>query len=302
MSTDFYGLPTRVLDNGHLRLEYLAQAGPRIVRLFPKDASSQDNLLAELPAFSMNTPYGPYFIRGGHRLWHSPEAFPRSYLPDNEGLVVEKIGDGVRLTQPVEPASGIRKSIEIRLATGQAAVTLTHEIKNEGVWPIELAPWAITQLRLGGVAILPQQIGALDAAGLLPNRQVVLWPYTRWSDPRLQPGDDLVLIQAQPTRSEPPCKIGYLNRRGWVAYLIGSTLFVKQFAADADRAYPDFGCNAEVYCCDKFIEVESLGPLVTLEPGASTHHIETWELHQVGADTTTPGGLRAVLQDLKLMS
>jgi hypothetical protein len=298
MSADFYGLPTRALDNGLLRLEYLAQAGPRIVRLFA--AGSQDNLLAELPAFSMDTPYGPYFIRGGHRLWHSPEAFPRSYLPDNEGLAVEKVGDGVRLTQPVEPASGIRKSIELRLAAGQAVVTLTHEIKNEGVWPIELAPWAITQLRLGGVAILPQQIGALDAAGLLPNRQVVLWPYTRWSDPRLQPGDDLVLIQAQSVL--PPCKIGYLNRHGWSAYLIGSTLFVKRFAADVNRAYPDFGCNAEVYCCDQFIEIESIGPLVTLEPGASTRHIETWELHQIGGDTSTPGGLRAALHNLKLMS
>ncbi len=299
MSTDFYGLPTRVLENGHLRLEYLAQAGPRIVRLFV--AGSQDNLLAELPSFSMDTPSGPYFIRGGHRLWHSPEAFPRSYLPDNDGLIVEEIADGVRLVQPIEPASGIRKSIEIRLASGQASATLTHELKNEGVWPIELAPWAITQLRLGGVAILPQQEGPLDAAGLLANRQIVLWPYTRWSDPRLQPGDDLVLIRAQSTRSVPPCKIGYLNRHGWSAYLIGGTLFVKRFEASVDRPHPDFGCNAEVYCCDQFIEVESIGPLVTLEPGASTRHIETWELYQVKEESSSPDGLRAALRDLKLM-
>jgi hypothetical protein len=114
-------------------------------------------------------------------------------------------------------------------------------------------------------------------------------------------------MQAQPML--PPCKIGYLSRRGWVAYLtsgprLGSTLFVKRFAAEtsAGQVYPDFGCNAEIYCCDAFIEVESLGPLVTLEPGASTRHIETWELHQVSGDTSTPGGLRAALQDLKLMS
>ena len=297
MSTQFYGLPTRSLDNGHVRLEYLAEAGPRIVRLFA--AGSNENLLAELPDMKMDTAYGPYFIRGGHRLWHSPEAFPRSYLPDNDGLALEDLADGVRMTQPVEPASGIRKSIEVRLASGQALITLTHELKNEGSWPVELAPWAITQIRLGGVAILPQQIGALDAAGLLPNRQLVLWPYTRWADPRLQPADDLILIKADPAM--PPCKIGYLNRAGWSAYLIGSTLFVKRFAPSVDLPHVDYGCNAEVYCCDQFIEVESLGPLVTLEPGASTIHVETWELHTDVSGTATPDGLRAALRDLKLI-
>jgi hypothetical protein len=297
MSTNFYGLPTRSLDNGHVRLEYLAEAGPRIVRLFA--SGSHENLLAELPDMKMDTAYGPYFIRGGHRLWHSPEAFPRSYLPDNEGLLVEDLADGVRLTQPAEPVSGIRKSIEVHLAPDQALVTLVHELKNEGCWPIELAPWAITQIRLGGVAILPQQIGALNAAGLLPNRQLVLWPYTRWADPRLQPADDLILIQAD--SAMPPCKIGYLNRAGWSAYLIGSTLFVKRFAPSANLPHPDFGCNAEVYCCDQFIEVESLGPLVTLEPGASTVHVETWELHTSLSGTGTPKGLRAALHGLKLI-
>jgi len=298
MSTDFYGLPTRSLDNGHIRLEYLAEIGPRIVRLFA--AGSHENLLAELPDIKMDTVHGPYFIRGGHRLWHSPEAFPRSYFPDNDDLLVEDRADGVPITQPVEPASGIRKSIEVRLASGQAQITLTHALKNEGSWPVELAPWAITQIRLGGVAILPQQIGALDTAGLLPNRQLVLWPYTRWADTRLQPADDLILIKADPAM--PPCKIGYLNRAGWSAYLIGDTLFVKRFAPDVDLPHPDFGCNAEVYCCDRFIEVESLGPLVTLAPGATTVHVETWELHTGLTGAATPQGLRPALRDLKLIA
>ena len=188
MGNDFYGLPIRTLDNGAIRLDYLAEAGPRIVRLFA--AGSDENLFAELPDLQIETPHGPYFIRGGHRLWHSPEAFPRSYLPDNAGLSITELADGVRLTQPIEEPTGIRKSLEIRLTPDQPIVTITHELKNECIWPVELAPWAITQMRLGGVAILPQQTTALDATGLLPNRHLVLWPYTRWSDPRLQLGDD----------------------------------------------------------------------------------------------------------------
>jgi len=297
MGTDFYGLPTRTLDNGLIRLDYLAEAGPRIVRLFA--AGSPDNLFAELPNLKMDTPQGPYFIRGGHRLWHSPEAFPRSYLPDNAGLVVTELTDGVRLTQPVEGATGIRKSIEIHLTPNQPIVTLTHELKNEGAWPVELAPWAITQIRLGGVAILPQQMGALDAAGLLPNRQLVLWPYTRWSDGRLELADDLILVRGQALL--PPCKVGYFNRHGWSAYLDGSTLFVKRFAPGIGLPHPDYGCNAEVYVCDQFIEVESIGPLGVIQPGESARHIETWEVHTGLQETDSPQGLRAALRSLKLI-
>ncbi len=298
MGNDFYGLPTRTLDNGVIRLDYLAEAGPRVVRLFA--TGSDENLFAELPDLQIETPYGPYFIRGGHRLWHSPEAFPRSYLPDNAGLIITELADGVRLTQPIEEPTGIRKALEIRLAPNQPVGTLTHELKNEGIWPVELAPWAITQMRLGGVAILPQQTTALDEAGLLPNRHLVLWPYTRWGDPRLQLGDDLILVRGQALL--PPCKIGYLNRHGWSAYLTGSTLFVKRFAPAADLTHPDYHCNAEIYVCDRFIEVESIGPLSLLPPGASAFHIETWEVYTGLLETDTPEGLRAALRDLKLLA
>ena len=104
---DFYGKPVGILENKYLRLEYLLQAGPRIVRLFP--AGSQENLLAELPELIVPTPYGDYHFTGGHRLWHAPEQMPRSYIPDNEGLQVMGLEDGINLIQPVEVPTGILK-------------------------------------------------------------------------------------------------------------------------------------------------------------------------------------------------
>ena len=94
MSDDFHGFPTRSLQNDFLRIDYLAEAGPRLVRLF--GAGSEANLLAEAPDLSWETPYGDYFIYGGHRLWHAPEAFPRTYLPDSEGLTVDEFEGGSR--------------------------------------------------------------------------------------------------------------------------------------------------------------------------------------------------------------
>lgn len=275
MSNDFYGLPTRIIENQHLRLEFLADAGPRIVRL--SFAGSSENFFVELPHKKIETPLGDFFLRGGHRLWHSPEAMPRTYLPDNAGVIVEDFDGGVRLRQPTEALTGITKSIEIRLDPRRAAATITHRLQNDGAHAVEFAPWAITMLPLGGVAVLPQTIGAIDAHGLLPNRNLVLWQYTRVNDARLELNDDAMRVHAR--ADLPPCKIGYFNRRGWIAYWRAGLLFVKRFAPQIDQMHADFNCNAEVYCNDEFIELETLAPLTWMAPGQSATHVETWELH-----------------------
>ena len=132
-------------------------------------------------------------------------------------------------------------------------------------------------LRQGGVGIFPQPQGNTNAAGLLANRQLSIWPYTRMQDPRLVLRDDCILIHAEPAL--PPIKIGYFNPHGWQAYWIDGVLFVKRFDAIAGAAYPDGGCNTETYCNNKFIELESLGCLAPLAPGATIVHTETWELY-----------------------
>jgi hypothetical protein len=275
MTGDFYGLPTRILGNAHVRLEFLAEAGPRIVRLML--AGSDENQLAEVPDVHWTTPYGEYYLRGGHRLWHAPEAVPRSSIPDNSGLTIEEQDGAVRLSQPPEPDTRIRKSIEIRLHDDGPAVTVRHELMNGGVRPVELAPWAITQMRLGGVAVLPQRVEPMDSDGIAPNRHLVLWPHTHWHDPRLRLGDEYVLIEAQPEPSA--FKVGYLNHHGWIGYLREGVLFVKRFEPRTDQPHADMSCNVEVYCNGRFIELETLAPLIRLEPGRSVTHVETWELY-----------------------
>lgn len=285
MTGDFYGLPTRIISNAHLRLEFLAEAGPRIVRLML--AGSDENLLAEVPDVHWSTPYGEYFMRGGHRLWHAPEAIPRSSIPDNSGLVIEERDGAVRLCQPEEPETHIAKSLEIRLHEDRPAVTLRHELRNGGVWPVELAPWAITQLPLGGLAVLPQRTEPIDRDGVAPNRHLVLWPYAHWQDPRLRLEDERILIEARPQL--PPFKVGYMNHHGWIGYLRQGGLFVKRFEPRTDQPHADMGCNVEVYCNDRFIELETLGPLSRLAPGQSVVHVEMWEVY-TGADAKFPPG------------
>jgi hypothetical protein len=271
--SDYYGLPTGFLENETIRLEYLLTAGPRIVRLSLRGGP---NLLAEVPDIRVETHLGPFYFRGGHRLWRSPELMPETYFPDNHGLNVEDLSHGIKLTQLATVGTEISKSMEIRLGVAAPKLTVRHELRNEGTAPLVLAPWALTMFRLGGTAILPQPGGSDESNRLLNNRILALWPYTRINDPRLILRDDFILIRAVPDL--PPVKLGYRNPRGWLAYWLDGILFRKTFEAQPGAIYPDGGCNSEAYCNDQFMELESLGPLSGLEPGQSVSLLETWEL------------------------
>lgn len=273
---DFYGHATGTIENGQVRLVYLATAGPRIVGLFCD--GSEQNLLAETPDLGWETPAGTLRLYGGHRLWVAPEVPARTYVPDNEGVVVTALADGVSLYRPAEGAAGIGKTLEIHLHPAEAAVSLLHHLDNEGAQTVEVAPWAITQLPLGGTAILPQPVEPVDAGGLRPNRQLALWPYSDWDDPRFRPGNELILVDGKP--QERAFKLGTFSRHGWAGYLYPDrTLLAKSFAVAPERRYPDLNSNVEVYVWDHFLELETLGPLTRLEPGQRVSHREEWRLH-----------------------
>lgn len=273
---DFYGYPTRHLSSRFLELDCLATAGPRIVRLRYKGSP---NLFAELPEISVPTPYGDFHYMGGHRLWHAPEAMPRSYIPDKDGLTISDLPHGLLLDGKPEAATGIHKCIELHLNPDQSTVVLTHTLINEGLWEVQLSPWALTMFRLGGTVILPMQGGndAHEEGSLLPNRHFSLWAYSHLNDPRLHLEDEWILLNAKP--GFPPFKIGTFTPQGWIAYWLDGILFRKTFEVCTDFIYPDFNCNAETYCDSDFVELESLAPLTSLAPGKSVSFTETWELY-----------------------
>jgi hypothetical protein len=163
---------------------------------------------------------------------------------------------------------------------------------------VDLAPWAITQLPLGGIALLPQPLRPAEAGGLQPNRNLVLWPYTRLDDDRLHLGDTVHWIAAQPRPA--PLKVGCLSDRGWVAYLRQGVLFCKRFVPQSEQVHPDMNCNVEVYCNDRVIELETLAPLCRLEPGQRVAHTEVWELYAHGEESAMPDEVRELLRQLSL--
>ena len=278
----------RTLKNDFLQIEYLT--GP--LRISGLVLFGKPNMLVDLGDLApIPTPYGDFHFLGGHRLWHAPEAMPRTYELEAGELAITDIPGGVMLETRIDPGTGIRKRIEIHLAADKPVVTLTHTLINDGLWSVELSPWAITQFRLGGTIILPMPVGNADSAGLLHNRQISLWPYTRINDSRVKWGDDFILFKAD--AALPPFKIGHFNPYGWSAYWLDGILFRKTFSVQPGSPYPDNNCNSEIYCNDRFVELESLGPLAKLNPGELMNHVETWDLFE-GMDVL-PGDIRELL-------
>ena len=258
-------LPIAFLENNFLRLEYLTTTGPRIVGLYAHGVDG--NLLAETPDVHWPTPHGEFYLRGGHRLWIAPED-PFYTCPEN-GVNVVVENEAVVLKSPTD-ASGLEKVIKLRLDENR--VRLSHRVTWHGENEIRVAPWAITQLRLGGMAILP--LSTVD--GLQPNRNLVFWPYTKITDERLELHDDLILLHGRVGAEA--CKVGNFNSHGWIACAMGDALFIKRFESRADYLHPDLGCNVETYVKDVCIELETLGSLKVLKQGDSVEHEETWQV------------------------
>jgi len=258
-------LPSAFIENEFLRLEYLTTTGPRIIGLYAQGA--EGNLLAETPDVHWTVPHGEFYLRGGHRLWTSPE--DPFYTCPEDGLNVIEQEDGVVVLKSPVDASGLEKEIAIRL--GENCVHLSQQITWHGDEPIELAPWGITQLRLGGMGILPLS----NVEGLLPNRNLVLWPYTSLKDERLELHDNFILLHGK--ASMPAAKIGNRNTHGWIACAMGDALFVKRFDV-AEEKLSDLGCNVEAYVGDVCIELETLGGVVVLHKNETVTLNETWEV------------------------
>jgi hypothetical protein len=264
------------LSNGTVEAIVTTAVGPRILRY---GFVGGENILGEYPDLKVTSELGEWSVYGGHRLWTAPEAIPRTYSPDSLPVEFEIDGDrSIRLLQPVEPKTGIRKEMRVTLSAAGSQVTVHHKITNQGLWGVELAPWAVTIMRYGGMTILPQEPFRSHDDYLLPARPITLWHYTDLSDPGWTLGKKFIRLQTD-DKIEAPQKIGIANKQGWAGYWRNETLFLKRIRFQDGAHYPDFGSNVETYTAGAFVELETLGPLERLEPGQSAEHTEEWSLH-----------------------
>lgn len=250
---------------GRYQLGIAEGFGPRIVSL-RRDGGPE--VLARLgPESLIEYPGGTYSFHGGHRVWAAPELPDITYASEEHPCTIQTTEGKVRISAPPDGAGLVK---EMELEPDEDGLLVKHSISSEATgWNV--AAWGITQLPLGGVAVVPFKG---EETSPLPNRQLVLWPYTSIADDRLQLADQVVRIQATGQRA---IKIGVGPQVGRLGYLRNGQLFTKELVESSPGIIPDFGAAGQVYVGQGFCELETVGGLVdtSVESATST---ERWSI------------------------
>jgi hypothetical protein len=268
------------LSNETVELIVLADVGPRVISY---SLCGCENQFHEVPDQAGVRGGNEFRLYGGHRLWAWPEV-ERTYFPDNVSVEVTTNSAGATFTAPVEfasPGTSLQKKISISLSEQGTHVKLIHSIVNHSVTATELALWTPTVLRPGGRAILPfPPRASMDKEHFQSVSPLTLWSFTDFSDSRWVLGPDFLQLvqQERPTGRFQEQMSGLFNSAGWGVYVRSGCAFVKRSSIVPGAEYPDFGCNFELFTNSEFLELETLSPIITLQPGEAARHAEHWYL------------------------
>jgi hypothetical protein len=268
---EYNGVKSLKIENDIYEMIIPLEYGIRITSFLRK---GDKNFLGEGINISRDHENDTWFIRGGHRLWHTPEKFPRTYMPDNKAVRYEINNEELILTQAVNDQTLIQKQLKIKFVDEGKRVSLEHVLLNKGQWPIETAAWGITILRKGGIAKVPLNKRKDD---LLSTKRFSVWSYCHIGDERITFNKDYFTLK-QAINNENSFKIGTNNEEGWASYTEGGYTFTKFFDYKVDEEYPDDGCSFETYTNDKILELETLSPIQTIDSGKAIRHFEMWEI------------------------
>ena len=266
------------LSNDACELLITLDVGPRILSFALKKGRNVFKIFKEQRGKSGEDGWQS---RGGHRLWLAPESYPFSYFPDNAPVEHTVHPNGaVTLLAEDEMPQGFSKQMDVALHPTKARVRIVHRLVNVVDEPQTVAPWMLSVMDAGGIAVVPQpnprEHPGLGPGDFTPNRSLVLWPFTDLSDPRFHLGARFWTIAQDAARGA--TKIGLHSPVEWAAYYLDGTLFVKRWSFDKAATYPDRGSAFELFTNEEILELETLAPLTTLKPGGVVEAVEEWEL------------------------
>ncbi len=273
--THYHGWNAVKLTSGRAEIVIPLDVGPRVIACQFEDNA---NLFHTVSDQLGGTRESEWLLRGGHRLWHSPEDPVRTYGPDNDEVkMLQGLNGGISFEAESPDAAGIVKTLHIE-ELGNESYKLTHTLKNTNLWPVRCAPWALTVLERGGYGAIPLLPKGDHSKDLLPSYSIIPWTYTDLSLPCWNFYHKHIGVATEHAHGSQ--KLGLTNYLGWSAYWQEAGTFVKYVEFDAGKTYPDRGSVFEIFCNDAIIELETLGELVDLEPGKTSEHVEYWKLFE----------------------
>jgi hypothetical protein len=283
------------VTNGEVELIVTGDVGPRIIRY---GFVGGQNVFKEFSDQIGKTGEEKFQLRGGDRVWKAPEDPIATWAPDNVPVEIKETSNGLVARAPVEPLTNLQKEIEVSLAPSGTEVTVSHRITNHSLFTLEFAPWVLTMMARGGTEITGFPPRGRHPINLEATNPLVMWAYTNLADKRLTFTKKYLALRQDANNSEAQ-KVGLFNKDTWAAYLINGEAFVKRATADPSKTYTDFGCSFETFTNNEFLEIETLGPITKVAPGATVEQVEHWSLHRnVKLNTLTDENIDAVILPL----
>ncbi len=231
---------------------------------------------------------GDWKLMGGHRVWSARPMADESedaYRPDNGACRVEESEeDSLVITSARDDELAITRGFVISLED-ESTVSVENFISNAGDMLYSASVWALTCTR-----------PAADTTYRIPLGDHSEWDcfnlvmFRRWggghtsplNDPQIAfTEDELVLTpQGIETKRMLQAPAGLFTMRAPDRRVF----FSKQVEYRSDASYP-LGCNLAFYVGpDNFmVEMESMGPEMTLKPGETVYSREVWKIGEYSA-------------------
>ncbi len=271
------------ISNDTIEALVTLDVGPRIIYFGFKNCENvlfdQRDMFEPMGGEAFDTHYfkgAAWENLGGHRLWIAPESLPETYNPDINPVSYEICENSVVFIQAPQTQNGIQIKLQITIDEEKPELTVKHigiNISNEDK---VFSLWPITVMAQSGIEIIPLNT---DDNGLLPNRNITLWSYTKINDPRLNITDKYLILKQDPNNPD-AFKIGVDCNKGVGYYILEDTVFSKMYEHVLNANYPDFSASYESYTNDTILEFETLSPLSTVKPNQEIEHTEKFVLYR----------------------
>ena len=205
----------------------------------------------------------------GSTFWPSPQSWP--WPPpaeiDNHAYVASVDADGTITAQGEANAdTSLRVTKRFSANLAREAVEIEYAMTNVGDAPIQWAPWEITRMPASGLAFWPT---GGDPSGAQPLASQVAQGHT-WCDPSQTEGEGKLFAD---------------GAGGYLAYLLGDRLLVKQFQDQPASAAAPGEAEIELYVNPDhgYIEVENQGALARIAPGQTVRWQVAWYVRMLPA-------------------
>jgi hypothetical protein len=202
---------------------------------------------------------------GGDKCWPTPQSawkqhegsdWPPPAAFDSSPVRAHLIERGVSLTSIADPGYGIQVVRHVELDAKLPVMRIRTEYRKITGKPVKIGVWSITQMKD------PERVYVLLPVKLPMTACYIPLMGTRPAGIRIE-GRLLSLMRD----TQGPTKIG---TSGSSLLWVGKDCMVRIDAEAGPGDYPDGGCVTEVYTNSdplKYVELETLGPLATIEIG-----------------------------------